>query len=299
MAVSRGKVSDGPKISMVVEKGRLVPASAFDFELLNAWREGAIVNVSPVLAQNRPLERRYFAMLSKLIKVAETPWTNTEAAHEAIKLATGFVEPYQRKNGEWAADARHISTFTDTELQEFFELFCGIVRRRFEIDPDTLRKEAPDTGSLPSRSSEASSATAGTDDGPGVDPIPVDAGEPFSSAPPALVEDEPEAGDVSPSSPADGPLTKEDMAWLKTAARMLVAATAVGGGVSEVTVLDRQWAAILRYNTARSVTPQARAIALRIHEYCDAAVVGGGPFERDWIANMAGCKVEDLRPEAR
>jgi len=299
MARSRAKkVDDGPKISMKVENHRLVPISAFDQEMLDAWREGAIVNVSPVLAEIRPLEKRYWAMLTKLLKVAHTPWSNTKTAHQTLKEATGFIDPFQKEDGSWDHDERHLASFTDSELNEYFELFCGIVRKRFGIDPETLRKEAPDIGFH--QSSEASSATAGTDDGPGVDPIPVDAGEPFSSAPPALVEDEPEADDVSVmSSSADGPLTNEDMAWLKTAARMLVAATAVGGGVSEVTILDRQWAAILRYNTARSVTPQARAIALRIHEYCDSAVVGGGPFERDWIANMAGCKVEDLRPEAR
>lgn len=273
MAQSRNG-SDGPKISMRVERGRLVPVSQHDFELLDSWREGAIVNVSPVLAQSRPLERRYFAMLSKLLKVTDTPWTNTLDAHESIKLATGFVDPYRKKNGEWSAHARHISTFTDTELSEFFELFCGIVRERFHIDPETLRKEAADIGIQ--ESSGSASPSDPSDDGPGAGTIPAGVGEPAK----------------------DG-LTREDMDWLKMTARMLTCATVPGGGEIEVQLLDRQKRAIVKELTPGTISAEARALAMKIFRYCENAVMFDGPFDKPVIANLAGCKVEDLRPEAR
>lgn len=292
MAKSRGG-DDGPKISMRVEKGKLVPLSQHDFELLDSWREGAIVNVSPVLASTRVTERRYFAMLSKLIKTAETPWRTTLEAHEAIKLATGFVEPVMKK-GQWATESRHISTFTDAELEEYFELFCGIVQQRFGIDPQTLRKEAPDIGI---HESSDVGLRPGVDDGPDASPIPVGVGEPSPSALAPATEDEPEADEDTPvPSSARGPLNTEDMAWLKKVARMLVGAVAPGGDVS---VLDRQWAAILRYETPKAISQDARAIARKILAHCDASMTVDGKFDKAWIANMAGCRPEDLRAEAR
>ena len=170
MAKTRAKSDDSPTITVRLEKGRLAPVSAYDQELLAQWHEGAELNVDVTRVKVRPLEKRYRAMLGQLIKTADTPWSNALTAHEALKLATGFITPSKRKSGLWKPLSRHISSFTDAELSEFYELFCGIVQERFGITPEELAREAPDTESSGSPSNSVANG------GPGADPIPVGAG---------------------------------------------------------------------------------------------------------------------------
>ena len=197
------KANDSPTIAMKIERGRLVPVSQFDQELLSQWHEGAELNIEVRRVRQRPLERRYFAMLNTLLKEADTGWSNTETAHEALKLAAGFVEPYKRRNGTWSSHPRSLTTFTDTELSEFVAIFEGIVLRRFGIDPETLAKEAPDTGTESSSGSAAPAVEP--DDGPGAHPIPVGVGEPIRTPPAGNSADgAPEVGDeveIHPSRP--------------------------------------------------------------------------------------------------
>jgi hypothetical protein len=305
MAKSRAKSREQQTIAVRVERGHLVPASPYDLELLSQWRDGAILNIEVTLAQTRPKERQYFAMLTKLLKAAETPWSNVLTAHEELKKATGFITPIM-KNGTWKAEPRHIATFTDREMEDYYELFCGIVQTRFGIDPDTLRKEAPNT-----ESSGAEASRTAADDAPDADPIPAGVGVPNSeedsenesSSNDPSADGEPEAGDGIGSIPRDplparGGLSTDDLDWLKVAARMLVAATAQGGGVEESRIIDRQVMGI-KTLTGPTISPKAKAIAQQIYKHCIEACLDSAMLNKAWIAAMAGCKVSDLRPEAR
>lgn len=300
MNTLRGKSDDGPKITVRVEQGHLLPVSAYDAELLGQWRNGAVVEIMPTRPIQRPMERRYFAMLNKLLKEADTPWTNTETAHEAIKLASGFVTSYKKKNGQWGAHPRSITTFTDAELNEFFEIFCGIVSQRFGIDPETLRKESSD---IRTESSEPEAPYGvGLDDAPGTSPIPAGVGKPS----PGVVTptpDGPEAGGALESTPrdtssAEGPnLSSEEWDWLKTVARMLVAASQPGGDVGTV---DRQVASIKQFLTPGTISQAAKDKAQMIYHHCRAVTRGQEPqINKVWVASTAGCTVNDLRPESR
>jgi hypothetical protein len=286
---AKAKKHDGPTIAVRIERGTLVPASAYDLELLDQWREGAVLNIEAVRAEVPPLERKYFAELSHLLKAAETGWSNTDTAHEALKKATGFVTPIKRKGG-WDSLSRHIASFTDRELSEFYELFLGIAQRRFGIDPSELQREAPNSEYL---SSGADAYATAADDGPSVGTIPPDAGEPSSGDDPS--PDEPAAGgDLSTprdTPPANGitQLTDEDMFWLKQCARLLCAASG-----DDPEVLENQRRMIKQYWTPATISAQARAIAKQIYDRCKT----GNPSKIE-IATLAGCRLEDLRPEAR
>jgi hypothetical protein len=282
------KKPDAPLIAMRVEQGRLVPASAFDLELLNDWHEGAVVNVEVTRTAVRPAEKSYFAALSKLIKLADTPWTNTQEAHDALKKATGFVT--FGKN--YKPLERRISSFDDAELDEFIELFYGIASERFGIDAETLSKEASE--------SSGPRPPAGADDAPSPSLIPAGAGVP--EIPSEIIEPMeggvPEAGggdETTPRSPssADG-LSTEDWDWLKTTARMLVAA--VG---DDPDILNRQRNAIKLHHTHPDISSGARDKAADIYHHCLAACKGEQTLDLNWIADIANCKLSDLRPEAR
>jgi len=294
MARSRAKGDDSPAIAVRVEQGRLAPVSQYDLELINQWREGAVLNVHPVLAQQRPLERRYRAMLGHLVKTADTGWSNPATAHDAIKVATGFVESYRKENGEWDFRKRSISSFTDTELSEFYELFCGIVQRRFGVDPETLRREAPDTG----ESFNAVTPVPELDGSPDVSTSGVGVEE--SPTPPNPGEGDAGAGDggaeLTPQIPSSSArLSNADLQWLKDAARMLVAASEPGG---DVDILLRQ-AHGIKNETPGIITRRARDLISQVYKHCLHAVRDNTKLDRKLVATLAGCEVADLRPEAR
>jgi hypothetical protein len=292
MARANAKRADAPTIAVILQQGRLVPASAFDRELLDQWREGTVLNIEAVRAKVPPLEKKYFAELTHLLKAAETPWSNRETAHEALKLATGFVTPVHRKTGEWGRLSRHIASFTDQELSEYYDLFCGIVQKRFGIDPETLQREASNSDTI---SSGADADANAADDGPSDRTIPPVAGEP---SPDASASGEPaaggEIGTPRKSPPAKGiaQLTDEDMFWLRQTARMLVAASG-----EDRSILDNQRRAIKANWTPASISVQARAMAKQVYDLC----VDGRPSPNTMkvIAHLAGCTVEDLRSESR
>lgn len=284
------KKPDAPLIAMKVQQGKLVPASAFDLELLNDWHEGAVVNVEVTRIAVRPAEKAYFAALSKLIKLADTPWTNTQEAHDALKKATGFVT--YGKN--YKPLERRISSFDDAELDEFIELFYGIAAQRFGIDAETLAKEA-------SESSGVHPTDAFADDRPGAGLIPASAGaeEHPSNAIEPVGDGVPEAGgevEANPRDPpsAEGNLSTQDWDWLKTTARMLVAA--VG---TDPDILNRQRNAIKLHHTHPDISSAARDIGSAIYRHCLSACKGDRKLDLNWVANIAACKVSDLRPEAR
>jgi hypothetical protein len=298
MTILRGKSDDSPTITMRVERGKLVPVSAYDLELVNQWHEGAEVNVDAVRVKVRPAEKAYFAMLSYLIKTADTPWSNTETAHDALKLAAGFAEPYRKKNGEWGAHPRHIATFTDTELSEYIAIFEGIVSERFGIAPHTLRREAPDTGFV----SSGAAGDGAADDAPSARPIPVGAG--VQIPPGANSAGVPEAGggaidaiprDVSPPARGGVPLSRQEWDWVRQTARMLVAATEPGSS----TILNNQARGIKDNLTPSTITPEAKDVGNLIYRHCLAVCKGNRPLDLKWIASVARCTLDDLRPEAR
>jgi hypothetical protein len=220
------------------------------------------------------------------LKEADTPWSNTLTAHEAIKLATGFVEPYKRKNGTWGSHPRSISSFTDGELNEYVELFYGIVSERFGIDPATLAKEASESSGV--------HPNAFADDRPGAGIIPAGVGA--EGSPSEVIEPTtggvPEGGggvESTPDnpSPPEGQMSDDD--WLKMVARMLV--SAVG---PDKKVLGRQRQSIIDTLTPKSISREAKDKANAIYNACLNT-----PLDKDYIAGLAGCEVSDLRPEAR
>jgi hypothetical protein len=245
-------------IAVRIEKGHLVPVATYDLELLSQWREGAILAIQPMLTEVRPEAKRYFAMLSELLKEAETPWKDSNEAHKAIKEATGFVEVYTTKKGDMRSRERHIASFTDRELDRFIVAFRKYALRKFGVE------FPPSSGSLPPVAHPPSA-----DDGPAASPIP-----------------------------AGGGFSEADMAWLKMVARMLVSATEPDGSDEDFEILRKQKIAV-KGLTSSEISTAARAIAEKIYQHCVAACNGKEELNGELVATLAGCRVQDLRPEAR
>lgn len=271
--MARSKREDGPTITMLVERGRLVPFAQYDAERLDSFRMGAEVEVKIRYTKTRPLQRRYWAMLTKLMEVTETDWKSDVIAHNWLKEFFGFFEPEHQEDGSYKKKPISMTDFTDGELKEFFELFCGLVQERYGIDPETLGKEAPDTGYT---RSEAPAALAS--DAPDPSTTPADHPEPPSTD--------------SPPAPVGGtPLANGD--WAKLASRMLIAATAPKG---DVDVLKRQAAAIKHYHTPEHISAEARGIITKVYKECLEVTANGGKLDMKLISTMIGCKPRDLKP---
>jgi hypothetical protein len=138
--------STPPPFHMMIEGGRLVPASPFDAERLDSYRNGTKVKVQITDEKDRPLIRKWWAILGMAIKQCETPWQTKDQASEAIKLALGYVTPFKTINGQWGYTPIHLTELSDREMEEIFEQMMGLLHKITGVDPETLRKEAPHTG---------------------------------------------------------------------------------------------------------------------------------------------------------
>jgi hypothetical protein len=210
-----------------------------------------------------------------------------------MKMAAGFVTPFKKKDGTWGAHPRSLATFDDAELNEFFAIFEGVVQRRFGIDPETLRKEAPDTGS-----SNAVTPVPELDGSPDVSTSGVGVEE--SPTPPNPGEGDAGAGDggaeLTPQIlSSSARLSNADLQWLKAASRMLVSASSPGG---DVDILLRQASAI-KGEIPALVTRRARDLLNQVFKHCLHVTRDSAPFDKKLVATVAGCEVSDLRSSAR
>jgi hypothetical protein len=188
-----------PPFKMKVEDGRLVPATAYDQERLDSFRRGSTVSVRLTADRMRPLERKYRAVIGRVVKTCETPWSNAESAHQALKLACGYVNYSKTVGGSFMHWPRSISDFDDAELQDYYEQVLALLQKMTGVDPETLQREAPDAGD----DDEAALKTAEISGEAAIDqkPAPTPQGADDSAEPRSAATAE-EAGAASPPAPA-------------------------------------------------------------------------------------------------
>ncbi len=272
--------SDFPALRMVVEGGRLAPSTPFDAERLNSYRRGTTVFCKFTEEKDRVLVRKWFAIISLVLKQCETPWKNKDEAHEAIKLALGIVNLSKTVSGQWMQYPKSLADLDDPEMQEALEQMIALLSQMTGVDVDTLRKEAADVGrEIEQPNSDGQSP-----------PSSEDAGD-AARAPAAAGEDQPSPSESSPAA------SLNDAEWLKTAGRMLWSATNVGGDTDEnLDVLNNQRLAV----TDLDATPSelARIKAGSIYKTCKRVVLQEETRENGikLVANFAGMEEKDLQP---
>lgn len=265
---------DFPALRMTVEGGRLVPATPFDAERINSYRNKSLVLVKLSPPKDRVQIRKWFAILGLVIKQCQTPWDNVDQAHEAIKLALGIVDLSKTITGQFMAVPKSLTELDDPELDEAVLQMIDLLSRLTGVDVATLRKEAADVGQA-----IADEEQANTDD----------ADRPAAS-------EEVEAGSI-PASPASASSTEPP--WIVTAARMLWAATHPGGGLVAteecLEVLNNQRKAVGALmpegtnqetkDKAGSIYTRCKQVVAREIDATDAKAI---------IAGIAGVTEEDL-----
>lgn len=241
--------SDFPALRMVVENGRLVPAGQFDAERLASYRRGAIVQCRFTEEKDRVLVKKWFAIIGLVLKTCDTPWKNKDEAHEAIKLALGIVNLSKTVGGQFMQYPKSLTELEDPEMLEALEAMTELLSSMTGVDVETLKKETahiqPDPVEEQFNSDEAQS--------------------PSSSSEPA--------GEVSDPPSASPAPTSSETEWLKTAARMLWAATNVGGETdANLAILNAQRLSVGDLCPA-GVTQGTKEKAGSIYKHCKKTVL--------------------------
>ncbi len=164
---------ENPPFKMVIENGRLVPATAYDQERLDTYRRGSKVNVVMVRDGGRVMERKWFAVLGLVVKQCNVPWKNKDQASEAVKLALGIVNLTKTVGGEFMAYPKSLTELSDPELDEAVRDMMDLIQRMTGIDPATLKKEIADVGEDDEQETPADNPAAGegSDDNPQGNPL--------------------------------------------------------------------------------------------------------------------------------
>lgn len=184
---------EAPAFRMIIEGGRLVPATPYDAERLDSYRRGTKVSVRFTEEKDRVLVRKWWAIIGKAVKECSTPWKTRDEASEAIKLALGIVNLTKTVGGEWLQYPKSLTELTDPELVDAVEQMVEIIHRVTGVDPDTWKKEIAHVGE-----DEPSDEVPPSDAGSGAA-----APSTGSAADPSAREGEAEAGDMEAQAEPD------------------------------------------------------------------------------------------------
>lgn len=143
--MSRRKKDDTPPLRMLIESGRLVPATPYDAERLDTFGNSKEVLCYITQERYNKLIAKFHAVLSKVIKSCPSPWADIDQAKEAIKLSLGKVKPHKTASGEWRHEPRSMTEMDDEELSHFFDDAMTLIERITGVDPLTLQAESAST----------------------------------------------------------------------------------------------------------------------------------------------------------
>lgn len=137
---------DRPPLRMTVADGKLSPADAFSAERLDSYRNGTTMFVQPITDPQSKKRRKFWAILGLVLNSCETRWRTTKDAANDIKRFFGLVDEGGTIGGVRIMYPRSLNDLSEPEFEEFYEDAMLYLQRETGIDPETLSKEAPDTG---------------------------------------------------------------------------------------------------------------------------------------------------------
>lgn len=138
--------NDFPPLNMIIEGGRLVPATQFDEERLHRFRRGMKVKVRFTEERDRVLIRKWWAVIDLVVKQCDVPWKTKDEASEAIKLALGIVNLTKTVKGDFLAYPKSLTELEDPELQDAVDQMIALLSRITGVDVDTLNRESAHAG---------------------------------------------------------------------------------------------------------------------------------------------------------
>jgi len=246
--------SDYPALRMRVERGRLAPASQFDQERLDSYRNGAIVMCRLTEERDRVLVKKWFAILGLVLKTCETPWKTKDEAHEAIKLALGIVNLSKTVSGQYMQYPKSLTELDDPEMTEALEQMTELLSRMTGVDVETLKKETAHVGA-----DEANTPSDEAESPPGS----ADAGD---GSPAQSPDSGPEGDNPAPSSGSTTSRDPETERLIQYAKDVLPMAADPDTQGAALSAIEKEWAAEIKtfspdgQEKAKSIAKSMRSI---------------------------------------
>ncbi len=219
---------DAPALRMRVENLRLVPAFPYDQERLASYRNGSELRVVPTQPKNEKLNRKFHAILNRVLADCRTPWKTTDEAKDSLKMALGVTRQTMPVGGE--KPFRYPGSLAELDEPEFIDFYEGaiaILHKITGVDPETMNAESAHVGDdEPETSAPPADAAAAEPVAPvptvAADHLPAADAADLTGAGGTQAREEP----VAPSAPATP--TDADRDWLLSAARQVWAGTGKG-----------------------------------------------------------------------
>lgn len=193
--------TDFPPFRMEIIGGRLSPKTQFDAERLDSFSARRELQVYITQEPNRALQRKFFAVLNKVVKECRTPWRNATQASDALKIAWGHLNRFRKVDGTWGYSPKSLNDFDDDDFQQFFDDSMATLEAMTGVDPLTLKAESASTDAPDDIQSDAEQPRPAEEASPESPPADVEAGSPNPSSEPASEIQESEG---LSSSQADG-----------------------------------------------------------------------------------------------
>lgn len=133
--MSRGKSDNETRFCTMRREGnRLVPVSAYDSEILNAFDQGIDIEVVFKITRNAKRLRAYWAWLHGVNDAIEA-YPSVEKFHEAIKWACGYTTTIILFDNtiQTIVDSVAFSKMTEPEFKGFFARAQRLVAERFGV----------------------------------------------------------------------------------------------------------------------------------------------------------------------
>lgn len=133
---------DHPTLQMEVQKGRLVPLTPYEAEVLSTYSNGAVLTIEMHQKRSLPLLKKYWAVLRDVVDKCKTPWSSPDEASDALKLALGVTDIGKTVSGQWFIRAGSISfnSMDQAAFKKFFDDAMMVLASVTGIDPDELGK---------------------------------------------------------------------------------------------------------------------------------------------------------------
>ncbi|MER9829210.1 hypothetical protein NKJ51_12585 [Mesorhizobium sp. M0134] len=167
-----------PPFKMVIERGKLIPATPYDAERLDTYRNGVRVNVRFTEDRDRVMVRKWWAVVGRAVKECKTPWQNKEQASEAIKLALGIVNLSKTVGGDFMAYPKSLTELDDPELTEAVERMIDVIYHVTGVDASVWRKHVESIRDDEPSEVVVPSSDVGSEEAPSPGQVAADQSEP-------------------------------------------------------------------------------------------------------------------------
>lgn len=132
-----------------IEGNHLVPSHSSDAEMLAMMDRSKDVEVTIKQRRSLPAMRRYWAILSECVAAMDDArWPTAEKLHDALKLATGYVETFHTLDGLAVirADSIAFSRMDNAEFRGFQARAFRVINEKFGFDPEALGTDLKQAG---------------------------------------------------------------------------------------------------------------------------------------------------------